>query len=296
MFSLIIFGSRCSHQRFHVSLIRVPLRCFASSQSVKLQSACNRLNTKRPSLRSKCSECSLSDQNPSDPVWQNCRPPSAAVNKFQKLRARTLKWHWHIPAFDGHRGAVLETSISVHIRARKLTGQVWTDSDKPGSDALSPQTTAVSEGKWQVRLGPYLSAWVKTQMCVCPRSNKYTNKHLSSLDDERSDERSRPPVWMLSVFNHTLTILHFTLGLARPRSHSICQNIAGQCLYEMAVLCYCLSSSFVVKYWDVSITPYVLIGQFIWKNESQSLFTHFCLNVKVLMRFEGVFVFRRFVM
>lgn len=204
---MLCFQSSFLVQIVHLTIFtfpptRVPLRCFASSQSVKLQSACNRLNTKRPSLRSKCSECSLSDQNPSDPVWQNCRPPSAAVNKFQKLRARTLKWHWHIPAFDGHRGAVLETSISIRICARKLTAQVWTDSDKPGLDALSLHTTVVPGRKWQDGLGPYLSAWGDTQMCVCPHYNKHTNKHLSFSDDEQSDDKSRTLVWMSSVFNH----------------------------------------------------------------------------------------------
>lgn len=67
-------------------------------------------------------------------------------------------------------------------------------------------------------------------VCVCPRSNKYANKHLSvrcgrEILVARRD-RSRTLVWMSSVLNHTLTIWHSTLGLARHRSYLICQNVA----------------------------------------------------------------------
>lgn len=60
-------------------------------------------------------------------------------------------------AFDGHEGALPETSISIRIHICKQTGQLWTDTDNPevGHTVAveHASATAMSDGS-----RPYLSA------------------------------------------------------------------------------------------------------------------------------------------
>ncbi|CAB1440654.1 unnamed protein product [Pleuronectes platessa] len=53
--------------------------------------------------------------------WQNCRPPSATVNKFQELKLRCAGEASQQPS-DGHREGELEMSISVLCHVLNKTG------------------------------------------------------------------------------------------------------------------------------------------------------------------------------
>ncbi len=136
----------------------------------------------------------------------------------------------------------------------------WTQRSSSGNihQRSHPHTEADRSGldrQWQTWLGRAVAAdhgrageevtgraWAlpfctgrHSNVCVhVPINTQTTIYHSQMMSSQMTGAEPWSECHLFSI------IWHSTLSLARPGSYSICQNIARQCLYEMAVLFYCL--------------------------------------------------------